>query len=70
MATSKACRYASNDYTGKYRENHCFVTLKNKIERYAVSSGPWGPDDIMHWFDDGSMLLERTIVKEFQLFKG
>lgn len=50
-------------------ELFCYVTLRNKIVNECISCGAWGGDDTMFWFDDGSMLLERRIVKEFQLFK-
>ena len=66
---SVATKFTNNFNTGSYRENRCFVTLKNKVKEAAASSGPWG-EDVMYWFSDGSMLLERVIVKEFQLFKG
>ena len=68
---SIAEKFASNFNTGQYHDNFCFVTLKNKIKSDCAHGGNWGPDgDTMYWFNDGSMLLERRIVKEFQLFKG
>ena len=68
---SIAERFAHNFESGTYRENTCFKTLKNKVIDKCVHGGPWGPDgDVMYWFEDGSMLLERRVVREFQLFKG
>ena len=67
---STAEKYANSSYMTDYHENFCFVTLKNKVKEACISSGPWGPDgDVMYWFNDGSMLRERVIVREFQLFK-
>ena len=59
-------RYVNHKYTA----NRCYVSLRNKVKKLAVSSYPHGCDDVMYQFEDGSMLLDRTIVREFQLFKG
>jgi len=53
------------------RKNFCHVTFRRHVLAKCISHGPWGPDgDTMYWFEDGGMLLERRIVREFQLFKG
>ena len=68
---SIAERFSKNNSTGNYHNNFCFKTIKEKVVEKCVHGGQWGPDgDIMYWFEDGSMLLERRVVREFQLFKG
>jgi hypothetical protein len=52
------------------RETFCNVSFRRKVLKKCVSHGPWGFDDAMYWFEDGSMLLQRRIVKEWQLFKS
>lgn len=47
----------------------CYVTLRNKVKDFAEFSCPWGGDDVMYRFSDGSMLLDRTIVREFQILR-
>lgn len=66
---SAAQKYEIKFNKGKERKNFCFKSFALKIEGESSFSGPWGGDDVMHWFDDGSMILQRNIVKEFQLFK-
>lgn len=56
--------------SSRERDNFCYVSFRKRVEDRAASYGPWGYDDTMYWFDDGSMLLERKIVKEWQLFKA
>jgi hypothetical protein len=56
-------------YQSSQRDNFCYVTFRNRVKSEVEISGPWGGDDIMYWFEDASMLLERRIVKEFQLFR-
>jgi len=55
---------------GVKRKNFCHVSQRNRIKEVAVSITPWGGDDVMYQFKDGSKLIERTIVREFKLFKG
>ena len=67
MTTAERFRKHYLDH--KNTVNRCYVTLRNKVKARALSSKQWGGDDIMYQFEDGSMLLDRTIVREFQLFK-
>ncbi len=52
------------------KDTFCHVSFRKRVEARSASFGPWGYDDTMYWLEDGSMLLERRIVKEFQLFKA
>ena len=67
---SKAQIFLHRFHQNKNTDNFCILSLRNKIIEAAASFGPWGGDDIMYWFSDGSMLLDRIIVKELQLFKS
>ena len=59
----------------RYTQNHntagfCYISLRNKVRTEAIAHEPNGGDDVLYQFRDGSVLLDRTIVREFQLFKG
>lgn len=66
---SEAMRFEYCFSFKRYREEFCTKTLIIKVKKACTSSEPWGGDDTMYRFADGSMLLWRDIVKEFQLFK-
>jgi hypothetical protein len=51
-------------------ENFCNNTFRRKVRAASATSEPWGGDDTMYRFADGSMLLERKIVKTWQMFKA
>jgi len=59
-------RYSDHKYTA----NRCYISLRNKVRTEAIAHEPNGGDDVLYQFRDGSVLLDRTIVREFQLFKG
>lgn len=46
-----------------------YRALVRKVKAESLLGVKHGGDDILYSFSDGSKLLERTIVRELQLFK-
>lgn len=66
---SKAKQVIYNFNKGVRRGNFCTKTFRDKTSSTAKQIEVNG-DDITYTFSDGSMARYRSIVKEFQLFKG
>lgn len=64
---SEAKKFQSYFYYNRKQPLFCMRTFRNKIESHSTVED-WGPDgDQMYRFADGSKLLYRKIVNEFQL---
>jgi hypothetical protein len=67
--TSIAGRFRASYISHHKRSNFCYFSLRNKAKAKAIMSTQYG-DDVKHHYEDGSVLLERKIVRELQVFKG